>query len=102
VGDFMASIFSNLIYVFSALLRFTVLVLVLEWIFFFLPAVKFNGIRRVLFKISSFLLSWTSDFFSIQYGAFRFRGLLFAFLLWMASFYGVPWLVLFSYSLRGG
>jgi hypothetical protein len=97
----MASLLSDFAYFLTALLDLAGLVLVLEWLFYFLPGAWLNGIRKVFFYTTYPLLEWSDRFFSIRLGGFNSRGLFTAFLLWGISYLGVPWLILFSYSLRG-
>jgi hypothetical protein len=96
--DFLVSDFA---YFLTALLDLLSLLLVLEWIFYFLPGGFLNGIRKVLFYITYPLLGWSDRFLSIRLGLFNSRGLFTALLLWEVSYLGMPWLIIFSYSLRG-
>ena len=97
----MAFFLSDFNYLLTALLDMAGLLLVLEWLFYFLPGASLNGIRKVLFYITYPLLGWSDRFFSIRFDLFNSRGLFTALLLWGVSYLGVPWLILFSYSLRG-
>ena len=97
----MASLLSDFGYLLIVLLDMAALLLILEWLFYFLPGASLNGIRKVFFYITYPLLEWSDRFFSIRLGFFNSRGLFTAFLLWGISYLGVPWLILFSYSLRG-
>ena len=76
-------------------------VLILEWLFYLMPGGQLNGIRKELFNITFPLLSWSERFFSVRWGGFNSRGLLTAALFWLVSYFGLPWLALYSYSLRG-
>jgi len=75
--------------------------LVLEWLFHELPGSGLNFARRALFRISLPWLKWCEQFFSLKVGSFNSRGLFMALLFLVISRYGLPWLILFSYSLRG-
>jgi hypothetical protein len=97
----MASLLSYFTYFLMVLLDGAVLLLVLEWFFYFLPSASLNWIRKVLFYTTYPLLKWSDRFFSIHSGFFNSRGLFTAILLWGVSYLAVPWLILFSYSLRG-
>jgi hypothetical protein len=97
----MAILLSNFIYFFYVFLNLAAFVLVLEWFFYFMPGQQLNGIRKTLFNLSFPLLSCSERFFSIRWGRFHSRGLLMAFLFWMLGYLGLPWLILYSYSLRG-
>lgn len=96
----MAAILSDFAYLLMVLLDLIALFLILEWIFYFLPGASLNGIRKVFFRTTYPLLGWSDRFFSIRLGLFNARGLFTALLLWGVGDFGVPWLVLLSYSLR--
>ena len=97
----MASILSDFFYLLTLLLDLAALVLVLEWILYFAPGASLNRVRKLVFNLTFPLLSWSERFFSIRLGSFNSRGLLTAVLLLAVSYLGLPWLILYSYSLRG-
>ncbi|HEY5037475.1 MAG TPA: hypothetical protein VIJ93_00225, partial [bacterium] len=77
------------------------LLLIVEWLSHLAPGAVLNPIRRVLFRLCLPFLKWSDHFFSVQSPFFNSRGLLTALLLIAIGRYGVPWLILLSYSLRG-
>lgn len=77
------------------------ILLVFEWAAHALPGEWLNPVRRTLFNLTFPLLKWNDRFLSIKWGPFHSRGLLLAFIFLMISRYGVPWLIILSYSLRG-
>ncbi|HXL73101.1 MAG TPA: hypothetical protein VN963_05685 [bacterium] len=97
----MASFLSDFAYLLMVLLDLMALFLILEWFFYFMPGAPLNGIRKVFFYLTYPLLGWSDRFFSIRLGLFNSRGLLTALLLLVIGYLGMPWLILFSYSLRG-
>jgi len=97
----MTSIFSNFAYLLTVLLDLISFVLILEFVFYFVPSALLNKIRKALFRLTFPWLSWSDRFFSVRIGLFNSRGLFTALLLWGVSYLGVPWLIILSYSLRG-
>ena len=97
----MAIFLSSLGYVLLIVLNLMAFILILEWLFYSLPGSAFNGIRKILFRVSYPFLSWGERFFTIRWASFNSRGLLTALLLWTMSYLGVPWLILYGYFLRG-
>jgi len=97
----MISIFSDFVYLLVVLLDLIGLILVLECFFYFVPIASLNWARKVFFYLTFPVLSWSDRFFSVRMGLFNSRGLLTALLLWSISYFGMPWLILLSYSLRG-
>jgi len=97
----MTILLSDFFYLLTLLLDLTALVLVLEWVLYFVPGAPLNGARKLVFNLTFPLLSWSERFFSIRLGSFNSRGLLTAVLLLAVSCLGLPWLILYSYSLRG-
>ena len=89
---------SNLLVLFCNLAAY---LLICEWLLHVLPGAGLNFARRALFKASFPLLKLSDGFLTLKWRSFNSRGLLMAVLLLLISRYGVPWLVLFSYSLRG-
>jgi hypothetical protein len=77
------------------------LLLILEWLVHVLPGGWLNPVRKVLFEVSFPLLKWSDNFLSIRWGTFNSRGLLTAVLLLVLSRCAIPWLIFFSYTLRG-
>jgi hypothetical protein len=98
-------IFSYLIADSACLLAFLLnvvgILLIVEWVFHWTPGAALNPLRRVFFRVCFPLLNFSDRYFSFQLGKFRTRGLLTAILFFMISHFGVPWLVYFSYALRG-
>jgi hypothetical protein len=97
----MAILLSDFFYFLTFLLDLTALVLILEWVLHFVPGAPLNGVRKLVFNLTFQLLFWSERFFSIRLGSFNSRGLLTAGLLLAVSCLGIPWLIIFSYSLRG-
>jgi uncharacterized protein YggT (Ycf19 family) len=77
------------------------LLLALEWLTHFLPGETLNPLRRVLFRITFPFLKFGDQFFPTKWGKFNSRGLIMAVFLIVISRYGMPWLVLLSFSMRG-
>lgn len=77
------------------------LALMLEWLFHALPGNFLNLLRRFFFYLGFPLLKIGRDLFSFQWHGFDSRGLGLAFALWMVGRFGVPWLVLWSFTLKG-
>jgi len=96
----MAFLLSGFAYFLTVLLDLMTLLLILEWFFYFMPGASLNGIRKLFFYLTYPLLGWSDRFFSVRLGLFNSRGLFTALLLWGIGYLGVPWLILFSYSLR--
>lgn len=88
-------------YLTAFLLNLAAFVLAVEWLLHALPGPGLNGFRRLFFMASYPLLKWTDGFLSFRWGSFNSRGLLTAILFLAVSRYGIPWLVLMAYSLRG-
>lgn len=97
----MAYLIADIAYLLSLLCDLGAFLLIVEWIVHVLPGAWLNPVRRGLFEISFPVLKWSDRFLSFQLDSFNSRGLLTALLLLIISCYGVPWLVVFSYSLRG-
>ena len=97
----MAYFIADLAYLLALLCDFGAFLLVLEWLVHLLPGAGLNPVRRALFQLSYPLLKWNERFLVPRWGSFNSRGLLTAFLLLVISRYGVPLIVLYSYSLRG-
>ena len=75
-------------------------VLLLEWVFRWLPGAVFNSVRRILFQ-ASFPFLKVGEVFGVRWGKFDVGPLLMIVLLLLLSRLWLPWLVLLSYSLRG-
>jgi hypothetical protein len=97
----MAYMLADIAYLTAVLCNLAALLLLLEWLAHFLPGVGLNPIRRMLFLVTFPMIRFSDRFFPIKWGGFNSRGLLMALFLIMISRYGVPWLVLLSYSIRG-
>jgi len=96
----MAFLLSEFAYLLTALLNLMALLLILEWFFYFMPGAPFNRVRKMFFYLTYPLLGWSDRFFSVRLGLFNSRGLFTALLMWGVGYLGLPWLILFSYSLR--
>lgn len=92
---------ADLAYFFALLCDLCAFLLIVEWLVHVLPGAWLNPVRRGLFEVSFPLLKWSDRFLSFRLDSFNARGLLTALLLLVISFCGVPWLVVFSYSMRG-
>lgn len=97
----MAGLIADFAYILTVVLNLAALLLVLEWLVHFLPGAWLNFARKGLFNAAFQMLKWNESFLSFKWGSFHSRGLLMAVLFVILSRYGVPWLVLLSYSLRG-
>jgi hypothetical protein len=97
----MATLIADFAYLLILFLDAIALLLILEWLSHLAPGAALNSIRRVLFQLCLPFLKWSNRFFSVQSPFFNSRGLLTALLLIAIGRYGVPWLILLSYSLRG-
>lgn len=91
---------ADLAYVLTFLLYLGALVLVLEWFFHLLPGPAFNSIRRNLFVITNPFIKGSDPVFLWKIGPVGLRGLWMALLFWIIARFGIPWLVLLSYTLR--
>jgi hypothetical protein len=89
----MAHLISDFLYFLSFFITLIALVLILEWVFYFVPGAQLNSIRKMLFNVSYPFLSWSERFFSIRIGLFNSRGLFTAVLLLAVVYLGIPWLV---------
>ncbi len=96
----MATTIAILAYLSLALCYLGALLLGLEWLAHSLPGAWLNFIRRSLFKLSFPLVAWSEEHLAFEIGAFRSRGLLLAVALVIVGRFGVPWLILASFSLR--
>ena len=92
---------SLLAYLLTVLLDLAAVLLILEWLVHLLPGAGLNFARRGLFLATYPLIKWSDGFFSIRRGSFNSRGFFTAVLFLLLSRYGIPWLVLWGYSLRG-
>ena len=97
MGYFVA----DLAYLLALFCDLGALLLVLEWLAHVAPGGWLNPIRKGLFEASFPLLKWSDRYLSIRWDTFNSRGLLLAVLLIVISRCAVPWLVYFSYTLRG-
>jgi hypothetical protein len=96
-----ASVLAAVAYLLLPICQVLAFLLCLEWVLHAVPGAGLNPVRRGLFLSLFPLLSLSERFFSIEIGKFRSRGLLLALSLSIIGRYGVPWLVLASYGLRG-
>jgi hypothetical protein len=71
-----------------------------EWLVHLWPGPAMNYARRILFQLSFPLLKFSDLFFSLKGKYFNSRGLLTALALIAFCRFGVPWLVILSYSLK--
>jgi hypothetical protein len=97
----MAYLAADLAYLLLLLCDLGAFLLILEWLVHLLPGAGLNPMRRVLFRISFPFLRWSDRYCVMKWGSFHSRGLLLAVFLVAIGRYGIPWLVLFSFSLRG-
>jgi len=97
----MGQVLSLAAYLLSAFLDLAALLLILEWLLHLVPGAGLNFARRGLFLATYPFLKWSDGFFSLKWGSFNSRGFFMAVLLLLLSRYGIPWLVLLSYSMRG-
>jgi hypothetical protein len=97
----MAYFTADMAYVLEVLFNLGAFLLFLEWLVHLLPGAGLNPVRRGLFRISFPLLQWSDRYCAVKWGTLNSRGILLAALLLMVGRYGVPWLILFSFSLRG-
>jgi uncharacterized protein YggT (Ycf19 family) len=97
----MGYLIADLAYLLAILCDLGAVLLIVEWLVHVLPGAWLNPIRRGLFKLCFPLLKLSDQFLPFRWDSFNARGLLTAFLLLAISRCGIPWLVVFSYSLRG-
>ena len=97
MGYFLA----DLAYLLTLLCDLGALLLFLEWLVHALPGGWLNSVRKGLFEASFPLLKWSDNFLSLRCGTFNSRGLVTALLLLILGRCAIPWLVFFSYTLRG-
>ena len=97
----MGYLIADFAYLLAVLCDLGAVLLILEWLLHVLPGGTLNPIRRGLFALTFPLLKWSDRFLSFRWDTFNSRGLLTAVLLLAVSRCAVPWLVLFSYTLRG-
>ena len=86
-------------YALTFVLHAIAFVLLLEWIFRWLPGSALNSIRRILFQ-ASFPFLKVGEVFGVRWGKFDAGPLLIVVLLLLLSRLWLPGLVLLSYSLR--
>ncbi len=96
----MAYLIADLAYFLAILCNLGTFLLMLEWLVHLLPGAGLNPIRRGLFRASFPFLQWCDRYFAVKWGSFNSRGLLLAFLFFVLGRYGVPCLILFSFSFR--
>ncbi len=77
------------------------LVLMMDWLFHSLPGSFLNPVRKLFFYLTLPLLKPCRSWFSFQWNGFDSRGLGLAFILWMLGRFGIPWLCLWGFALRG-
>lgn len=97
----MGYLISDLAYLVALFCNLGALLLVVEWLVHALPGAWLNPLRRGLFEISFPILKFSDRFLSFQMDSFNSRGLLAALLLLAIGHYGVPWLVVYGFSVRG-
>ena len=97
----MAYLISDGAYLLAFLLNIAGLLLMAECVLHWVPGTALNPLRRAFFQICFPLLNFSDMFLSIRWDRFHSRGLLTAILLFLISYIGVPWLVYFSFALRG-
>jgi uncharacterized protein YggT (Ycf19 family) len=86
-------------YALTFVLHVIAFVLLLEWIFRWLPGAALNSIRRILFQVSFPFLK-VGEVFGFRWGKFDASPLLMIVILLLLSRLWLPWLVLLSYTLR--
>jgi len=77
------------------------IVLMMDWFFHALPGGLLNPLRRFFFYLGSSFLETSRGWFSFQWKGIDSRGLGLAFALWMVGRFGVPWLVIWCFTLKG-
>jgi hypothetical protein len=97
----LAMLIANLAYFLAIGLDLMALILILEWLFHLVPGWQLNNIRRFFFGLSLPLLKLGEAYFPLRIGSFDFTAFFMAVLLLAVSCFGIPWLVLLSFSLRG-
>lgn len=97
----MGELISILAYLLMFVLNVAALLLILEWLVHLLPGSGWNRARRFFFQLSYPFFRYGTDYFPFRLGNLEFRGLLIAFFLLALSRFGMPWLVLLGYNLRG-
>ena len=88
------------IYALTLVLHAIAFILILEWAVHWLPGAFWNPLRRALFRFSYPFLK-AGEIFGVRWGNFDATPLVAAALLLLVTRWGLPWLVLLSYSLRG-
>ncbi len=97
----MAIFIADLAYLLGLFCYLGAFLLLLEWFVHLLPGSSLNSARRLLFLASFPLLEWSESVLPLKWGGFKSRGLFTAVLFLIIARYLVPWLVLFSFSMRG-
>ena len=97
----MAVFIADSAYMLSFFLYGGSLLLLLDWGLGLVPGAAWNPARRLLFRICFPVLKWNSRLFQNSPSSLGLHSLWAAFVLAALGRYGVPWLVLLSYSLRG-
>ena len=92
---------ADLAYLVALFCNLGALFLALEWLAHALPGAWLNPLRRNLFGITFPILKFSDRFLSFRLDSFDSRGLLAALLLLAIGHYGVPWLVMYGFSVRG-
>jgi hypothetical protein len=77
------------------------LILMMEWLVHALPGSSLNPFRRFFFYLGYPFLKIGRGWFSFQWNGFDSRGLGLSLALWMMGRFGVPWLVLWGFTLKG-
>src|SRR5690242_11651391 len=97
MGHFIA----DMAYLLLVLFYLMAFVLLVEWLFHLLPGAWLNSVRRLLFRISFPMLKMGEACFPLRIGAVDLTALLMALTLLAICRYGIPWLILWGFSIRG-
>lgn len=97
----MGFLIADAAYFFSALLDGLALLLAFDWLLKIMPGAGLNSARRFLFRACFPVLKWGGRLFFRGALSPETGGLWLAVLLAVVSRFGVPWLILLGYSLRG-
>lgn len=97
----MGYLIADLAYFIALLCHLGAFLLVFEWLTHALPGAWLNSLRRGLFEILFPILKFSYRFLSFRLESFDSRGLLAAFLLLAIGHYGVPWMVMIGFTMRG-
>jgi hypothetical protein len=97
----LASLIADAAYLMSAGLCGMAWILILGWVLHFVPGWRLNRVRRFFFRFSRPLLQWGEAHYPLRFASLEATPILLAVLLLALCRYGVPWLVLLSFAIRG-